>query len=129
MVIFFAGLFFVSLLFLFAGLLMKKHYSKFPDTSVGYHTNGLAIMNENTWVTANTYSGNLLLCSGIVTLVLNIIILILSIFLIEIIGKAQCEAYLFAYLICSIIIPVVLLFVLTETHLRKKYDKDGHTRQ
>lgn len=126
MVFLIALLFLLPLFYLLVGYLIKKHHSKFPDTTCGYHIGRLAQKNESTWETANTYAGTVLTRSSMVTLGISIFAIVIYHFSILFI---RWDDVFFAYIMGISFIPVIILAILTEKHLKNIYDSDGNLKR
>lgn len=118
--------FLLPLFYMLVGYLLKKHHSKFPDISCGYYIGKLAQKNESTWETANTYSGTVLTRSGMVTLGISIFVIVIYGFSASFI---HWDDVFFAYFMGICFIPVIILTILTEKHLKNIYDSDGNLKR
>lgn len=108
------------------GYLIKYHHSEFPDTFCGYHIGKLAIKNDSTWETANTYSGTVLTRSSMVTLGISIFVIVIYNFSTLFINW---DDVFFAYIMGISFIPIIILAILTEKHLKNIYDRDGNLKR
>ena len=115
MVFLIALMFLLPLFYMLVGHLLKKHHSKFPDTSCGYHIGRLAQKSESTWETANTYSGTVLTRSSMVTLGISILVIVIYNFSTSFI---RWDDVFFAYIMGISFIPIIILTILTEKHLK-----------
>lgn len=118
----FVMIFVFSLVYLLTGYLVKKHHSEFPDTFCGYHAGHLAQKNESTWTEANLYAGNFLMRASLINIGLNLIILFAYILYNS---WNLWLAVLFNYLIIAVLLPIILLLIFTERHLKKLFHEDG----
>jgi uncharacterized membrane protein len=112
------------LVFLFVGMLMKKHFSEFPDVSVGYHLIK-AIKNKATWEEANKYAGNYCIRSSLVLLILDIAVMYFYIFFQYVFSAIHWTVFMLSYIFGTIALQLVLLFVLPIRHLNKTFNSDG----
>jgi hypothetical protein len=112
------------LVFLFVGMLMKKHFSEFPDVSAGYHLIK-AIKNKATWEEANKYAGNYCIRSSLVLLILDIAVMCFYIFFQDVFSEIHWTVFMLSYIFCTIALQLVLLFVLPIRHLNKTFNSDG----
>ena len=81
----------------------------------GYRTSR-AIKNQETWVFANRYFGKLSLLSGLTTLTFSIGVI-----------NTQ-DVYVMAWTYAAQVISFILVCILTETALKKEFDKNGERR-
>jgi len=112
------------LVFLFVGVLMKKHFSEFPDVSAGYHL-VKEIKNKATWEEANKYAGNYCIRSSLVLLILGFVVMNSYIFFKNSFSENQWTIFMFSYIFGTIVLQLVLLFVLPIRHLNKMFNSDG----
>lgn len=115
----------IPLFYLLIGFLVKNFHSKFPNTFGGYHIGKMAYLNEDTWETANIFSGTVLIRLSLATLVLNVILTIVQIFLISLIIWPE---FLLIYTICTADIPIVFQIIMTETYLKNTFDSNGYRK-
>ena len=116
----------LPLFYMLVGHLIKKHHSKFPDISCGYHIGKLAQKNESTWETANIYSGIVLTRLSMVTLGISICVIVIYHFSTSLI---RWDDVFFACIMGISFIPIIILAILTEKHLKNIYDSDGNLKR
>lgn len=107
----------VGLVFLAAGAVMRFLPPRKINSLYGYRT-GSSMRNIDTWNAANRYSSKVMMIVG---LVLALIGFISSLF--PTIGPSR-----FGWGIGLLLLAVVVLFVTTENHLKKHFNKDGDRR-
>lgn len=88
----------------------------------GYRT-AMSMKNQDTWVFAHKYSGNLWFISGLVLLPLTVIAMLC------VIGKTDNIIGILSLILCGIqMIPLIGAVFFTEKALRKSFDKNGIRR-
>jgi uncharacterized membrane protein len=105
---------FIGPLILLIGFIFKMYPPKKINRIYGYRT-PMSMKNEHTWKEANTHSAESMIKVGVLTTLFQVLTQILF-------------EYESAMMISSIFLVVALLIsvVLTEKHLRNKFDKDGN---
>jgi uncharacterized membrane protein len=111
------------LVFLLVGILMKKHFSEFPDVSVGFHLS-YAVKDKETWEEANKYAGRFCIRSSLFLLVLDIVVTCCYIFFKSSLSEASWSTLFIVFIFAALIIQLILLFVLPYHHLKKKFGDD-----
>ena len=86
----------------------------------GYRTS-MSMKNQETWIFAHNYCGKIWLISGIVSLMLSAIIMIL------VLGKdTDTVGYVGAGCMVFPIVLIIFSIILTEKALNKNFDKNGN---
>ena len=116
-------MYFPTLIFLITGIIMKSHYSEFPDTFAGFHLS-YAVKNKETWEEANKYAGRFCIQSSLILLVIEFAITCCYIFFKSSLSTANWSTLFIVYIFAALIIQLVLLFVLPYFHLKRKFGND-----
>jgi hypothetical protein len=119
------------LFLLLVGWLLKRHHSKYPNTFCGYHVGKVASKSERAWNEANLHCGMLFLRTGSAALLLNLGFAFLLTFSV---GDQfeKSDAWGLAavlMLMLSICVPTLLSILLTERHLKKKFNANGFPKE
>lgn len=104
----------VGFVFCVTGTLVKLFTPAKINWFYGYRTHS-SMQNEDTWIAANIYAAGVTIFSGVILIGIALISL-----LIPDIGKIGIAIGL-GFFVTS----VILIFVLTESHLKIKFDKEG----
>ena len=119
------------LFLLLVGWMLKRHHSKFPNTFCGYHVGKIAAKSETAWNEANLHCGRLFFRTGSAALLLN---LGFGFLLTLLVGDQfeKSDAWSLAavlMLMLSICVPTFLSILLTERHLKRKFDSNGFPKE
>lgn len=121
-------MYFPTLIFLITGIIMKSHYSEFPDVTVGYHLT-FAEKDKERWEEANKYAGRFCIRSSLCLLALDCAVMCCYIFLKNSLSEAHWSVFFLAYIFGALIIQLILLFVLPYRHLKKKFGDSVSTKK
>lgn len=99
---------------LLVGYLFKKYPPKKINYIYGYRT-PMSMKNENTWKEGNEFSMKMMMNVGVLTTFFQIITHLLFG-----IGTAIMLSS------CFLVVALLVMVILTEIHLRKRFDKDGN---
>ena len=113
----------ISIIFVVWGLIsFAAKVPKNINSLAGYRTR-LAMKNPDTWRFANDYFGKGILCTGIISLIGSLAVLFVSM------ASDSIAVQTGGFWVCFICIIILFIpIVLTESALRKKFDKNGERR-
>jgi len=119
------------LFLLLVGRMLKRHHSKYPNTFCGYHVGKIAAKSETAWKEANLHCGMLLFRTGSAALLLNLGFgLLLTFGVGDQFEKSDAWALASVLmLMLSICVPTLLSILLTERHLKQKFDENGFSKE
>lgn len=127
MIAIFVVTFFIPVLLLIVGFVLKNKYSHYPDMSCGYHVGKLRSKSEETWREANEYSGKFFIADGIIVAIMDVIVLIYSINTIT--GPFSdyiwWAIFIIIYIGITCFVPVIITILSTQLHLKNHFFKDG----
>ena len=128
MIIILILIFVLPLLWILVGSIIEKHYSDFPDTTCGYHIGKLAPKNMDTWQTANEYAGKAFKAIGIMTLIVNLMVILIFFGMSGMLNMKLKTMLIFLSAYFYFMLIVILLFVpifTTQKMLKKTFNSDG----
>ncbi|MCR9286026.1 MAG: SdpI family protein [Bacteroidetes bacterium] len=101
-------------LIILVGYLLKKYPPKKINYIYGYRT-PMSMKNENTWKEGNEYSMEMMVKMGVLTTIFQVLMHVFF-------GLETSIMLSSIFLVVGLLLTVIL----TEIHLRKKFDKDGN---
>lgn len=128
MIIILILIFVLPLFWILIGNIMEKHYSDFPDTTCGYHICRLAQKNMDTWQTANEYAGKAFKTIGIMTLIINLMVILIFLGMSGMLNMKLKTMLIFLSAYFYFMLIVILLFIpifTTQKMLKKTFNSDG----
>ncbi|HBC27891.1 MAG TPA: hypothetical protein DC013_10815 [Ruminococcaceae bacterium] len=128
MVLAMAFMYLITLTFLLVGNILKKHYSEFPDTTVGFHAGKLARKNRQTWEEANRYAGNYCTRSSLLLLAADALVMLGYLFRRAVFSELQWAIFVCVYILGSVALQLLFLFVLTSRRLKRRFHSDGSAK-
>src|SRR5688572_30227677 len=109
----------VGFIFIISGFIFKQFPPKSINYIYGYKTKS-SMRNEETWKAANIYSVKLMILIGLDLVIMGALSYY---FLPDLDEKSALIG------IAIIVSSAIILFLLTENHLRKTFDKEGNRRK